>query len=68
MNCVNCGKEIEQADSFDFWRHVTSRLYGCGRGAQYGGKMAEPDCPEEGRITTMPELLRETAKKVGFKP
>jgi hypothetical protein len=56
MNCANCGKEIEQADWFGLWTHVTSKLYGCGPGAQYGGKMAEPTRPETEDVVAATKL------------
>ena len=68
MNCANCGKEIEK-QGFD-WIHTQSPgRYRCTDSpAPDPQQYATPTHPYEGRITTMAELLREDARRIGFKP
>ena len=62
--CVNCDEEHFIADQYrELGESVPLSI-----AELEGEQIARRTNANWGRITTMPELLRETAKRVGFKP
>jgi hypothetical protein len=66
--CETCSQPIERDGTrLNFWRHSDTRLYQCGKGAQYGGKQAEPaktDSDQFFDAAIRPELVKLEAEAI----